>query len=141
MNNVVCEIERNLQSTEEIANKVCKFMNMDEPVLFSKTSVETIKEICVAKLCKVLGIKCAYNYKNEFFSVFSSLAGEAVVRILDIKISIAPYYLGCVRFDGINFIERMIEILNFPNKEKAIFDAFNFVNKYKHLIPNYNKKV
>ena len=68
------------------------------------------------------------------------LVGEAVARILDLHISIAPYYLSCVKFDGINFIESVIEILQSSNIEQAIFDAFNFINKYKKLIPN-NKKV
>lgn len=140
MNNVICEIDRNnTRSIREIVDKVCQFMNIEKPILFSKTMEEMIKEICVAKLCKVLGIKCTYNYRNEFFSIFSTLTAEVIVRILDIKINIAPYYLSCVKFDGINFIEKMIAILASPNKEKAIFDAFNFVNKYKHLIPNYKK--
>ena len=140
MNNVIYKTDgNNIQSAGEIVDKVCQFMNIEKPILFSKTAEEMIKEICVAKLCKVLGIKCTYNYRNEFFSIFSTLTGEAVARILDIKINITPYYLSCVKFDGINFIERMIAILNSPNKEKAIFDAYNFVNKYKHLIPNYRK--
>lgn len=140
MDNVIYKSDgKNVQSVGEIIDKLCQFMNIEKPILFSNTIEEMIKEICVAKLCKVLGIKCTYNYRNEFFSFFSILTGEAVARILNIKINIAPYYLSCVKFDGINFIERMIAILNSPNKEKAIFDAYNFVNKYKHLISNYIK--
>lgn len=140
MNNLYFEIDTKTEMpTDFIIQKVCKFMNMDRPFLFSKTIDETIKEICVAKLCKVLGIKCIYNYKNEFFSNFSMLVGEAVVRLLDIKITIAPCYLSCVKFDGINFIETVSEILQSTNIEKGIYDAFNFINKHKHLIPNYKK--
>ncbi len=142
MNNLYCEVNTNFDmSNNYIIDKVCKYMNMDRPFLFSKTADEIVKEICVAKLCKVLGIKCTYNYKNNFFSIFSMLVGEAVVRILDLKLCIAPYYLSCVKFDGINFIEKAVEILQSSNIEKAIFDVFNFINKYKHLIPQYIKKV
>ena len=75
---------------DSIINKICVFFKMDCPILQSTTIQETIKEICVARLCKSIGIRCEYNYKSTFFEFFSQIIGEAVCDKLHIKLRIQP---------------------------------------------------
>ena len=50
---------------EETVIKIKNFLELESCEIFSLDESEQIKEMCVAKLCEVLGIACVYNYKNQ----------------------------------------------------------------------------
>ena len=58
-------VGRGIDSVE----KVKKFLEMEKYNFSSDEETEQIKEICVAKLCEVLGISCVVNYKNRMFVI------------------------------------------------------------------------
>ncbi len=120
-----------LKGKEQIILKVSEFLKIDLPKLESTTIEDNIKELCVAKLCATLGIKCKYNYKNEFFSIYSSIIGEAVSQILDLKLDIAPGKLKYIRYNGINFISHALELLKMEDLDEAFIDVFNLVDDHK----------
>ena len=55
---------------KNIIDKVCKYLKMQSQELFSSSVEDEIKNLCSAKLCDVIGIRCAYNPKNDFFNFF-----------------------------------------------------------------------
>ena len=56
---------------EFIINNICDFLKMERPQMFSSTTKDAIKELCVARLCKTIGLTGTYHYKSEFFDFFS----------------------------------------------------------------------
>lgn len=123
------------ESNKEIIQKVCGFLKIDCPKLLSNTPQEGVKEICVARLCKSIGINCEYNYKTEFFEFFSSITAEAVCNKLNINLRIAPDNLRLFRYNKLNLIEEVKIFLDNENIDEAFIDAFDFVDSYKYLIP------
>lgn len=119
---------------EQIISKVCKFLKLDSGEISSENVEETIKELCVKKLCKTVGLTGAYNYKSDFFEFFSSIVGEAVCVKLNIKIHIAGDDLRLVKYEKLNLIDEVYSFLEKEDIEEAILDAFNFVDRFKSLI-------
>lgn len=120
----------------EDIKKIKTFLEM-ENYKFSRTEIEEqIKEICVAKLCEVLGIECAYNYKNQMFQIFSSVMAEAVCQKLKIQKHIANDSLRLIKYNGINFIDKAKQFLENEDIEEATLDIFNFVDENKKFIIN-----
>lgn len=124
---------------KNIIDKVCKYLKMQSPELFSSSVEDEIKNLCSAKLCDVIGIRCAYNPKNDFFNFFSTIMGEAVCIKLHLNINIAPNILRLVRYDGINFVNSTYQLLLSEDVDEAFIDAYNLVDKYKYLIERIKK--
>lgn len=95
--------------------------------------VENIKVMCVKKLCNVIGIKCECNYKNEFFNYFSSITGEAICQLLNIPIVVAEDNFRLFKYNHINFVEHVKNLLKNEFLEDAYVDVFNFLDNNKHL--------
>ena len=122
-----------------IINKMCDFLRFEKPIIYSNTTKEIVKEICVARLCKAIGITGTYNYKSDFFNFFSNIMGEALCEILEIKIHIASDELRLVKYEHINLVEKVKYYLENESVEEAFLDAFELADKFKHLIPKLKK--
>lgn len=128
----------NLQKQNEdydILDAVCNFIDFKMPFLHEDELCAGIKEICVAKLCNVIGIRGAYNYKSEFLSFFSDVVAEAVVDILGYKFHIADDQLRFFSFDHVNLVCTAKTLMLNENKDEAFIDAFNLVDRFKYIIP------
>lgn len=134
MDPINCKTER-----ENIIKKICTFFNIERPILTSVTTDETIKELCVARLCKSVGLTGTYNYKSEFFEFFSNIMGEALCEKLNINKHIASDELRFVKYEHINLINEFKGYLDTETIEEAFLDAFNLVDKFKYLIPKIKK--
>jgi len=95
--------------------------------------VDNIKKICVKKLCNVIGIKCEINYKNSFFNYFSTITGEAVCQLLNLPIVVAEDSYRLFKYNHINFIEYVKNLLKGECLEEAYIDVFQFLDSNKHL--------
>lgn len=114
--------------------KVKKFLEMEDYNFSRNEESEQIKEICVAKLCDVLGIECAYNYQNKMFQIFSSVMAEAVCQKLKISKHIANDSIRLIKYNGINFVEKAKHFLDMEDVDEATLDIFNFVDENKNLL-------
>ncbi|MCQ2556326.1 MAG: hypothetical protein MJ149_03240 [Clostridia bacterium] len=112
---------------------VCDFCNEQQPTEFQNL-VDAIKQVCVAKLCKVVGIRSKYNYKSRFFDFFSGIMGQAICDKFNLNVVVAPDKFRFIRYDGINFVKRSVEFLNNPDVEDAFIDVFNLVDDHKNLM-------
>ena len=121
---------------DENANKVKNYLELENCKISSMEEVEQIKEMCVAKLCEVLGIDFVYNYKNKMFQIFSSVMAEAICQKLNIHKHIAPDDLRLIKYNGINFVEKAKSFIDAEDIEEATLDIFNFVDKNKNLLLN-----
>lgn len=124
-----------------VLEKICNFLRIKNPTLKSVTLKDNIKELCVIKLCRVIGLAGNFNYKSDFFNFFSSIMGEAICEKLTIKIHIACDELRLVKYEHINLIQMVKEYLNNETLEEAFLDAFNLVDNFKHLIPKLKKSL
>lgn len=117
-----------------IKRKVCDFLNM-EPIQMETTSIVAfIKEFVSKKLCEVVGLTGNFNHRTPFFDFFSSIMGEAVCEVLNIKIRIACDELRLVKYSGINLIDKAVEYLNTQSIDEAFLDTFEMVDKFKFLV-------
>lgn len=121
--------------TEKVVDVVCDFLGMENPHLNNGTIKETIKELCVIRLCKTIGLTCKFNYKSMFFEFFSSIMGEAVCDKLGLKIHIAGDNLRLFKYEHINLVQATRSFLDYENIEESFLDAFDLADKYKYLIP------
>ena len=121
---------------EENLKEIRRFLELNDFQFEPEEEIEQAKAMCVAKLCEVLGIGCAYNYKGPMFQIFSSVAAEAVCQKLKIKKQIAEDRIRLFKYNGINFIEKAKLFLDTYDIDEAILDIFNFVDKNKHLLLN-----
>lgn len=127
------ENKTNLKN-EEIIEKVRKYLKEDR-VLSAGNSVEdSVRELCVARLCKAIGIRCDFNYRTDFFQFFSAIMGEAVSVKLNLKLRIASDVLRLFKHKGVNLVERTLQYLDNPILDEAFIDTFNLVDDYKYLI-------
>lgn len=131
-------VSNNLER-ESVIHKVCVYFNIERPILRSSTTDETIKELCVARLCKAVGLTGIYNYKSDFFEFFSNIMGEALCEKLNLKIHIASDELRLVKYEHINLVQELKNYLDTETVEEAFLDAFNLVDKFKYLIPKIKK--
>lgn len=117
----------------QMLDKLKDYLHLPDFTFTSETIEDKIKEICVAKLCEVVGIKCGYNFKNEYFNVFAIIVGEAVCEKLNFNLHIANDKLRFVKYEHINFVET---VKNFfcEDVEEAFLDAFNFIDEHKNIL-------
>lgn len=119
---------------EQILNRVCLFLNLKHKNLTASTIEEQIKELCVAKLCGLVGISGAYNYKSKFFNFFSSIVAQAVCDILGIKLILASDELRLFKYNHINLIDEVKYLLNTKSIDEAFLDSFDLIDRFKFLI-------
>lgn len=124
---------------EKIIESVRDFLRLKQPILKSLSIKENIKEMCVLKLCKVIGLNSNFNYQSEFFNFFSSIMGEAVCEQLSINIHIASDELRLIKYEHINLVQKVSEFLTAKSLEEAFLDAFNLADRFKYLIPKLKK--
>lgn len=122
-----------LNNNDKIIKRACLFLEMDTPVLYSTVVEEKLKELCIIKVCKSIGIKCAHNYRNGFLDFFSSVMGEALAEKLGLNISVACPDIRFVKYNHINLITEVKLMLDNNNKDEAFIDAFNFLQNFKFL--------
>ena len=125
-------------ATEQIITKICKFFKIEKPLTSSCSVVDKIKEICVMRLCKAIGL-ASYNYKSAFFNFFSSIMGQAVCDTLLIKIQVASDDLRLIKHDHINLVNEVSSYLNTETVEEAFLDAFELADRFKYLIKDMKK--
>ena len=126
--------EENDVNKETIIKRLCKFLNFDLSIFKEDGLKEEIKELCVAKLCHIVGLTGKYNYKSNFFEFFSSIMGEALCEKLEIKMHIASDALRLFKYEGINLVKETKKYLDEECVEEAFLDAFNLLDRFKDLI-------
>ena len=135
---MISEIENETKKNEQTIKRVCDFFRFEKPKITSLNLKDAIKEICVARLCKAIGLS-TYNFKSDFFDFFSNIMGEAVCEKLSINVRIASDELRLVKYNHINLVKETKGYLDNETVEEAFIDAFNLVDNFKYLIP-YLKK-
>lgn len=135
MNNTVeSEIIR-----EKTIQKICDFFRLETPMALNSSIEEAVKDLCVMRLCKAIGLTKNNLVKSEFFDFFGCLMGEAVCQKLSIKQRIARDELRLIKFDKINLVQEIKNYLETETVEEAFLDAFELVDRFKYIIP-YLKK-
>lgn len=125
---------------EKLLNESKKFLKLNEYVIHSDELLEQLKELCVARLCKSVGIRCDYNYKSPFFEFFSAITAEALCEKLGFLFHVASDDLRLVKYEGVNLIQGVKKCLEQEDVDEAFIDAFNFVDNHKYLM-TYIKKL
>lgn len=119
---------------EDNIKKIQEFLQLKRYNCSRIEEDEQIKEICVAKLCEILGIECEYNYQNQMFQIFSSILAQAICEKLKIKKTIASDSVRLFKYNGINFVEKAKMFLNSEDVDEAVLDIFNYVDEHKNAI-------
>lgn len=118
---------------EEILERICEYVGVDMPNLYSSDFADNIRQICVYKLCNVIGIKCSCNYRNEFMTFFSDIAGEALVIIFGLKFHIASEELRFISYDHVNLVNLGCKLLKQEDKDEAFLDIFKLADEFKYI--------
>ena len=129
----------NEANRDKIIEKVCEFLELQRPLMYSSTTQDAIKELCVARLCKAIGLTGVYNYKSNFFDFFSSVMGEAVCEVLSLKIHVAMDELRLFKYEHVNLVDSVKKFLETRSIEEAFIDAFDLADRFKYLIPKLKK--
>lgn len=127
------------ETKDEDIKTICDYLRI-EPHLESVTVREKVKEICVLKLCRTIGITGRFNFKSDFFDFFSTVMGEALCEELNINLDIACDELRLIRYERINLIGEIKSYLKRESVEEAFLDGFRLADKYKYLIMHLNKR-
>lgn len=126
---------------QEISSKyvdeIRRFLRLENMSLKSDSVPENVKELCVARLSRVIGITFAYDYKNEYFRLFSNIVGEAVCRHLGIKLTVGSPVVRLFRYNGINLVEKAKDILDRFELEEAFLELYEFVEGYREIVPKF----
>lgn len=128
--------ENNMKCTEEdkIVAEVREFLGLKDYNLHSSNIEDSVMEMCVARMCQAIGVKCHYNQENRFFRFFSSFMGQAVSNKLNQKLKIAPDELRLFRYNGINFVLSAEQLLDSEDMDEAFIDAFNLADDNKNVM-------
>ena len=126
--------EINFELKKRILTKVKDFLLLNNFETDGDNLVQDIKELCVARICRSVGIKCEYNSKNDYFNFFAMITGQAVVDKLNIRLEIAPASLRLVKYDGKNLVGEVLKFLDKEDVDEAFVDAFNLIDDYTYLI-------
>lgn len=119
---------------DEICNKVAEYLNVDSDSLESTELGDKIRELCVNKLRNVVGLSCKLNFRNDFFTFFSSFVGQAVLNKLRVNYLVASSDLRVVRYDGINFVDETVRLLDQEDVDEAFLDAFNLADDNRDIL-------
>lgn len=123
---------------DEILQAVKDFVKIDYPEIDGGVE-ENVRAICVARLCKAIGIRCECNFKNAFFDFFSCIMGEVIVQKLGFRVKIDDYNLKYVKFEDVNLIYTASMFMENPNLDEAFINVYNLADKFKHLIAKIKK--
>lgn len=118
---------------------ICDFFKMDIPKLNSVSVNDSIKELCVIRLCRAVGLTGKINHKSGFFQFFASIMGEAVCEKLKIKTHVACDELRLVKYEHINLVNKTKQFLDTESVEEAFLDAFELADRFKYLVPKLKK--
>lgn len=132
-------IMKNNELNKEVVDNISSFLKLKNYQIQSKTTKMAIQELCVVKLCRVVGLTGYFNYQSEFFSLFSNVMGEAICNHLGIRICIACDELRLIKYERINLIDCVKEFLLNESLEEAFLDAFELMDKFKYIIPQLKK--
>ncbi len=135
----ISEINASKVEREKTIRKVCDYLGLEDPKIFNTELAEVIKELCVMRLCRIVGITGTYNYKSEFFNFFASIMGEALCEKLKIKIHIAKEELRLIKYEHTNLIDQVKIYLENESLEEAFLDAFELADRFKYLINKLKK--
>ena len=125
-------------NTDIILSKISDFVGCEYSNLVGQDLNDKIKEICVKRLCEVVGIKCGCNFRNPYFNFFGCVMGQAICNKLSIKQTVAPAGLRLIKYDGINFISKAEHFLLNPDIEEAFIDIFDLTDDHKDIIKLIN---
>lgn len=135
-NNINLIITNKSRSSEEneMLSRVCTFLQMEMPNLTEQSFDRAVKELCVIRLCKAIGIRNIYNCKNKFFKFYATVSAQAVSDILNLKLVIAPAELRFVKYNGINFVNRIKDYLQNEDMDEAMIEAFDLIDDNKDIV-------
>lgn len=133
------DVEDAKMDNETLINQVCDFLKIKRPIIHSVTTEEILKELCVARLCKSVGLYCEYNYKSEFFEFFSTVTAQALADKLCLNMRIAGDELRLFKYNSKNLVAEVRRFLDYESIDEAFLDAFHFLDSYKFLIKYLNK--
>ncbi len=126
------------KNDQEIIKKIEEFIGDISSSIESDNLTCIIKEMCVKKLCEVVGIKCGCNFKNPYFNFFGCVMGQALCNKLKIRLTIAPAGLRLIKYDGINFVSKAEEYLEGEDVDEAFIDVFDLTDDHKEIIDKIN---
>ncbi len=118
---------------DEILDKICEYLSISKPNLFTTDFKDNIKQICFKKVCEVIGIRCTCNYKNPFMNFFSEIAGEAVATTFGLKFHVASDELRFFTYDHVNLVDSGYNLLQQADKDEAFLDIFKLVDQFKYI--------
>lgn len=124
---------------DHVIFQICDFLKIEQPKIQNTNLKETIKQLCVARLCKAVGLTGNYNYKSDFFEFFSCVMAEAICEKLMIKMQFACDELRLIKYEHINLINEVKSFLDKESVEEAFLDAFELLDRFKYLIPKLKK--
>ena len=133
------DFEQNINKEIETMEKLGGFLNFMPTFFKSETLTERVKEVCVAKLCDKIGIRCEYNYKNQFFNFFSSIMGQAISEKLNLNLCLDEYNLRFIRFENVNLIKTAGTFLNEEEIDEAFIHVYELADKYKWVMHELKK--
>ena len=61
---------KNFNEDDSIIDAVCNYLKMDRPSFYGETLADNIREICVYRLCKSIGIRRDCNFRSDFLYFF-----------------------------------------------------------------------
>ncbi len=130
----------NVEIRESVIDRVAEYLKMSYTNLATESVEDTIRHMCVARLCESIGIRCLYNSRSKFFTFFSYFMAQAVSNNLQLNIVIAPDNMRFIRYNGINFVSEASRLLNNEDLDEAFIDAFNLADKNRDIIDRIIKK-
>ena len=131
--------ETELTKEIETMDKLKDFLNFTPSFFKSECLTDKVKEMCVAKLCDAIGIRCEYNYKNIFFDFFSSIMGQAISEKLNLNLCLDDYNLRFVKFESVNLIKSAGVILDCKEIDEAFIDVYELADKFKWVMRELKK--
>ncbi len=120
----------NYQNVMTVAN----YLKIPATTNEGKSAKQQIKEMCVKKLCRVVGVTGKCNCGSVFFDFFSSIMGEALCKKLYLNEPIACDELRLVRYENVNLICEFESYLNSEDVDEAFLDGFFLADKYRHVM-------
>ncbi len=119
---------------EAVLIKVCSFLQMDMPKLTEKDFTNRLKELCAIKIFNSIGIRNFYNRNNRFFNFTSTILIQAISDKLNLNLNIAPASIRFVRYNGINFVNRVVQLLEEEELTEAVIDTFNLADDNHKIV-------
>lgn len=114
--------------------RVKMFLGMFGYKFCGNGTAEKIKNICIAKMCEVIGVDFKLCLNSKLFQIFGSILGEAVCVRLMLDIHVANEKLRCAVLAGVNIVEQTLYYLKHFDVDEAVLDAFNYLDEHKTFL-------